>query len=396
MVFDGRTNLTVGIELVGDLGYLLLICSGVGALAYIFKQPMILGFLIAGILIGPFGPFKLIHSTSMLNSFSDIAIVLLLFRVGLAFPLKQLRAIGRIGTGIAVIEVLVMLGIGFGVGAAFGWNFYDAMFLAAALSISSTAIIVKVLEDMGKMEATSSLLMIGVLVIEDIVAVVIISAMHSGVVSGSFEFTQILATIGQIGLFIGGTIVAGVLVMPKLFSLISRLERYEITIMFALGTAFGLAFLSYSLGFSAATGAFLAGVIIAGTRFSDQVSTLIQPTREIFVAIFFVTIGALMDLSTISEYWVPIAVITAVTIFGKIGAVYGGVRLFGFDKTFAMGIGLSMAQLGELSFIVLKVGQDLGVVSPFVFPIVGTVVALTTFVGPMFVKLGTRAVAVYE
>lgn len=388
--------MTVGIELVGDLGYLLLMCAGVGALAYIFKQPMILGFLIAGILIGPFGPFKLIQSTEMLNSFSDIAIVLLLFGVGLAFPLKQLRAIGRIGTGIAVIEVLVMLGIGFGVASVFGWNFYDSMFLAAALSISSTAIIVKVLEDMGRMEATSSLLMIGVLVIEDIVAVVMISAMHSGVVSGSFEFTQILATIGQIGLFIGGTIAVGVLAMPRLFSLISRLERYEITIMFALGTAFGLAFLSYSLGFSAATGAFLAGVIIAGTRFSDQVSTLIQPTREIFVAIFFVTIGALMDLSAISEYWVPIAVITVVTIFGKLAAVYGGVRLFGFDKTFAMGIGLSMAQLGEFSFIVLKVGQDLGVVSPFLFPIVGTVVALTTFVGPMLVKLGARVVAVYE
>lgn len=388
--------MTVGIELVGDLGYLLLMCAGVGALAYIFKQPMILGFLIAGILIGPFGPFKLIQSTEMLNSFSDIAIVLLLFGVGLAFPLRQLRAIGKIGTGIAVIEVLVMLGIGFGVAAAFGWNFYDSMFLAAALSISSTAIIVKVLEDMGRMEATSSLLMIGVLVIEDIVAVVMISAMHSGVVSGSFEFSQILLTIGQIGLFIGGTIAVGVIAMPKIFSLISRLERYEITIMFALGTAFGLAFLSYSLGFSAATGAFLAGVIIAGTRFSDQVATLIQPTREIFVAIFFVTIGALMDLSAISEYWVPIATITVVTIFGKLGAVYGGVRLFGFDKTFAMGIGLSMAQLGEFSFIVLKVGQDLGVVSPFLFPIVGTVVALTTFVGPMLVKLGSRIVAVYE
>ena len=388
--------MTVGIELVGDLGYLLLICSGVGALAYIFKQPMILGFLVAGILIGPFGPFKLIQSTEMLNSFSEIAIVLLLFGVGLAFPLRQLRAIGRIGTGIAVIEVLVMLGIGFGVAAAFGWNFYDSMFLAAALSISSTAIIVKVLEDMGKMEAASSLLMIGVLVIEDIVAVVMISAMHSGVVSGSFEFSQILLTIGQIGLFIGGTIAAGVIAMPRIFSLISRLERYEITIMFALGTAFGLAFLSYSLGFSAATGAFLAGVIIAGTRFSDQVSTLIQPTREIFVAIFFVTIGALMDLSAISEYWVPIAIITIVTIFGKMAAVYGGIRLFGFDKTFAMGIGLSMAQLGEFSFIVLKVGQDLGVVSPFLFPIVGTVVALTTFVGPMLVKLGSRMVAVYE
>lgn len=388
--------MTVGIELVGDLGFLLIFCAGIGALAYIFKQPMILGFLVAGFLIGPFGPFSLIKSTEMLNNFTDIAIVLLLFGVGLAFPLRQLKAIGKIGTGIAVIEVMIMLGIGFAIGNLFGWSFYDSMFLAAALSISSTAIIVKVLEDMGKMEATSSILMIGVLVIEDLVAIVIISAMHAGVVNGSFEFTQILTTIGQIGLFIGGTIGVGVLVLPKLFSLIARLERFEITILFALGMAFGLSFLSYELGFSAATGAFLAGVIIAGTKFSEQVSNLITPTREIFTAIFFVTIGALMDLSAISQYWMPVAVITAATILGKLGAVYGGVRLFGFEKTFAMGIGLSMAQLGEFSFIVLKTGQDLGVVSDFLFPIVGMVVALTTFIGPMLVKMGTKVVSVYE
>ena len=357
---------------------------------------MILGFLVAGILIGPFGPFPLIKSTEILNSFTDIAIVLLLFGVGLAFPLKQLRAIGKLGIGIAVIEVLVMLGIGFAVGVGLGWSFYDAMFLAAALSISSTAIIVKVLEDMGKMEATSSILMIGILVIEDLVAVVMISAMHSGVVSGSFDILQILTTIGQIGLFIGGTVAAGVLLMPKIFSLISKLERYELTVLFALGTAFGLSFLSYELGFSAATGAFLAGVIIAGTKFSDQVSTLISPTREIFTAIFFVTIGALMDLSAISQFWMPVVIITVVTILGKFAAVYGGVRVFGFDKQFAMGIGLSMAQLGEFSFIVLKTGEDLGVISAFLFPILGTVVVITTFIGPLLVKLGTRMVAIYE
>jgi len=388
--------LTVGIELVGDLGYLLLVCSAVGALAYILKQPMVLGFLIAGILIGPFGPFSLIKDIEMLNSFSDIAIVLLLFGVGLTFPLSQLRAIGRIGTGIAIIEVLVMLAIGFAVGSALGWSFYDAMFLAAALSISSTAIIVKVLEDMGKIESTSAILMIGVLVIEDLVAILIISAMHSGIVSGSFEFTEILMTMGEIGLFVGGTIGVGVLIMPRLFTLISKLERYELTIMFALGIAFGLAFLSYQLGFSAATGAFLAGVIIAGSKFSEQISVMISPTREIFTAIFFVTIGALMDLSLISMYWVPVAIITLVTIFGKIGGVYAGLRLFGFEKSFAIGIGLSMAQLGEFSFIVLKTGQDLGVISNMLFPIIGMAIALTTFIGPMLVKLGSRVIAVYE
>ncbi|HEY7734128.1 MAG TPA: cation:proton antiporter [Nitrososphaera sp.] len=388
--------MSIGIELVGDLGYLLLVCSGVGALAYILRQPMILGFLVAGILIGPFGPFSLIKDTEMLNNFSDIAIVLLLFGVGLSFPLSQLRAIGKIGAGIAIIEVLVMLLIGFAVGAGFGWSFYDAMFLAAALSISSTAIIVKVLEEMGKLESSSAILMIGILVIEDLVAIVIISAMHSGVVSGSFELEQIFITIGKIGLFIGGTIAAGVLLMPKLFSLVARLERYELTIMLALGMAFGLAFLSYSLGFSAATGAFLAGVIIAGSKFSEQISTMISPTREIFTAIFFVTIGALMDLSLISAYWIPVAVITIVTVLGKLGGVYAGARLFGFDKTFALGIGLSMAQLGEFSFIVLKTGQDLGVISHALFPIIGMAVALTTFIGPMLVKLGNRIIAVYE
>lgn len=388
--------MTVGIELVGDLGYLLLVCSAVGALAYILKQPMVLGFLVAGILIGPFGPFGLIKDTEMLNNFSDIAIVLLLFGVGLTFPLSQLRAIGKIGTGIAVIEVLVMLAIGFGVGSALGWPFYDAMFLAAALSISSTAIIVKVLEEMGKMESSSAILMIGVLVIEDLVAILIISAMHSGVVSGSFELTEIMVTMGEIGLFIGGTIAAGVLIMPRVFALIAKLERYEITIMFALGTAFGLAFLSYQLGFSAATGAFLAGVIIAGSKFSEQISVMISPTREIFTAIFFVTIGALMDLSLISTYWIPVAIITIVTVFGKFGSVYLGTRLMGFEKSFAIGIGLSMAQLGEFSFIVLKTGQDLGVISATLFPIIGMAVALTTFIGPMLVKLGSRVVTVYE
>lgn len=388
--------MSAGIELVGDLGYLLLVCSGVGALAYIFKQPMILGFLVAGILIGPFGPFSLIKDTEMLNNFSDIAIVLLLFGVGLAFPLRQLKAIWKIGGGIAIIEVGVMLLLGFGVGAAFGWSFYDSMFLAAALSISSTAIIVKVLEDMGKLESTSAILMIGVLVIEDIIAIVILSSIHSGVVSGTFEFGQIMFTIGKIALFIGGTIAAGMLLMPKLFSLVAKLERYEVTIMLALGTAFGLSFLSHELGFSAATGAFLAGVIIAGSKFSEQISTMISPTREIFTAIFFVTIGALMDLSLIATYWIPVAVITIVTVFGKLGGVYAGARLFGFEKTFALGIGLSMAQLGEFSFIVLKAGQDLGVVSNTLFPIIGMAVALTTFIGPMLVKLGHKVVAVYE
>jgi monovalent cation:H+ antiporter-2, CPA2 family len=382
--------LSVGTELIGDLGYLLLVSAAVGTIAYILKQPLILGFLVAGILIGPFGPFSLINDTSTLNSFSDIAIVLLLFGVGLTFPISHLRMIGKIGATIAVIEVLIMLAIGFGVAMMFGWSIIDAMFLAAALSISSTAVIIKVLEEMDVIQEPSSMLIIGVLVIEDLIAAVMISMLHSTVVAGTFSIEQAMWKVAEIGLFIGGTVVLGCLGMPKIFSALSNLERYEFLILAALGVAFGLSFLSHQLGFSAATGAFLAGVILAGARFSEDINNLITPIREIFIAIFFVTIGALMDVKIIAEYWAPIVMITIVTIVGKTAATYLGVRLFRLGSTNALGIGFSMAQLGEFSFIVLKVGQDLGATSAFLFPIVGMVVVITTILSPFLIKKGTR------
>jgi CPA2 family monovalent cation:H+ antiporter-2 len=388
--------MNLGIELLGDLAFLLIACAAVGTLAYVLRQPLILGFLAAGILIGPFGPFSLIKNIDMLNNFSDIAIVLLLFGVGLTFPLSKLRNVGKIGVTIAMIEVMVMLGIGFVIGQLFGWSFYDSMFLAAALSISSTAVIIKVLEDRGSIETTSGMLLTGVLVIEDIIAVILISTLHSGVVTGSFEYSVVLWTIAKISIFFAVTLGLGILLIPKLFGLIARLERFEITMTFALGLAFGLSFLTHELGFSAATGAFLAGVIIAGSKFSDDVSTLITPIREVFVAIFFVTIGALMNLSAIGTFWIPILVITVLTIFGKIIGVYTGVKLFGGGKQYSLAIGLSMASLGEFSFIVLKTGMDLDVVSDNLFPIVGMVVVLTTFIGVLMAKKGIKTVELYD
>jgi CPA2 family monovalent cation:H+ antiporter-2 len=387
--------LSAGIEIIGDLGYLLLFSAAVGIIAYILRQPLVLGFLVAGMLIGPFGPFNLIKDVSVLNSFSDIAIVLLLFGVGLAFPVTQLRAIGKVGGVIAIIEVFAMLGIGLGVGLAFGWSMIDAMFLAAALSISSTAIIVKVLEEMDVIQEPTSTLIIGVLIIEDLIAAVMISTLHSSVLVGTFSFEDTLWKIGQIVMFIGGTIALGCFGMPKVFSILANFERYEFIILVALGMAFGLSFLSYELGFSVATGAFLAGVIIAGSRFTDEITSLVTPIREVFVAIFFVTIGALMDIQIIAQYWLPIVIITLATIVGKTISVYAGVRLFRLGTQNAIGIGLSMAQLGEFSFIVLMVGQDLGATSSFLFPIVGMVVILTTVLAPILIKKGTRMMISY-
>jgi CPA2 family monovalent cation:H+ antiporter-2 len=277
-----------------------------------------------------------------------------------------------------------------------GWNFYDSMFLAAALSISSTAVIIKVLEDKGAIDSTSGILLTGVLIIEDIIAIIMISTMHSAVVTGSLELPVLAWTIAKIGMFFAATLVLGILIVPRLFSVVARLERFEITITLALGLAFGLSFLTHQLGFSAATGAFLAGVIIAGSRFSDDISTLITPIREIFVVIFFVTIGALLDFSEIAMFWIPVAIITIVTILGKIIGVYTGVKLFGASKQYALAMGLSMASLGEFSFIVLKTGKDLGVVSDMLFPIIGMVVVLTTFIGVLMTKRGMKMAEAYD
>jgi CPA2 family monovalent cation:H+ antiporter-2 len=246
------------------------------------------------------------------------------------------------------------------------------------------------------METTSALLLTGILVIEDIIAIVMLSTIHSTVITGSVEFSVIMWTLAKIGMFFGVTLTLGIFIVPKIFNLISKLERYEITITFALGLAFGLSFLTYNLGFSAATGAFLAGVIIAGSKFSEDISLLITPTKEIFTAIFFVTIGALMDLTQIGTFWIPVVIITAAVIIGKVFSVYVGMRLFTTSRQYAFGIGLSMAQLGEFSFIVLKTGRDLNVISDMLFPIVGMVVVITTFLGVIFVKRGTKIVEVYE
>ena len=181
---------------------------------------------------------------------------------------------------------------------------------------------------MDVIQEPPSILIIGILIIEDLIAAILISTLHSSVLLGAFiTFDDMLWKIAEIGLFIGATVVLGCLGMPKIFSALANFERFEFTILVALGLAFGLSFLSYTLGFSAATGAFLAGVILAGSRFLERLKIHITPTREIFIAIFFVTIGALMDVNIIAQYWLPIVIITVVTIIGKIVATYAGVRI---------------------------------------------------------------------
>src|SRR3989304_4149692 len=378
-------------EVIRDFAVILVVLSSLALLFYVLKQPIIIGYLLAGIVIGPYTPpFSYISQVEFLRVFAEFGVILLLFVIGLEFPLAKLRKRGRVAIGVALMEVGLLLVVGYFIGVGFGWSLFDALFLASALSISSTAIIVKVLEEFHVAEHVSSSIMIGVLIVEDFVAVLMIASLGSLAAVGTVLIFDILVIAGKIILFVGGTILVGVVLVPRLIDKIAVKSERELVITTALGLCFGLSAIANLLGFSAATGAFLAGVLIGGAKSSVYVVESTGPLKELFAALFFVSIGALIDIGQISLFIVPAAIITLVTIGAKVAGVGLGVKIFGYDNTTALRSGLGMAQIGEFSFVIVKVGGDMNVISPFLFPLVGVVVIVTSFLTPYLVRLGIR------
>lgn len=389
--------MAVEIEVVRDFAVIMVVLSAMALLFLRLKQPVILGYLVAGIIVGPYTPpFAYIRQVEFLNVFAEFGIILLLFVIGLEFPLSKLRAIGRVAIGVALMEIGLLLAVGYFIGTGFGWSLFDALFLAAALSISSTAIIVKVLEEFRVVEHISSSIMIGVLIVEDLVAVVMIASLESFATIGQLLVLDILIVIGKILLFIGGTLFVGLLVVPRFIDKVTVKAEREIIIATALGICFGLSAIANSLGFSAATGAFLAGVLIGGSNSSVYVIESTGPLKELFAALFFVSVGALMDISQVPVFVVPAVVITLATIGAKVAGVGLGVKVFGYDNMTAARSGLGMAQIGEFSFVIVKVGGDKGLISPFLFSLVGVVVIFTSLLTPYLVKLGIRLAKRHE
>ena len=379
------------IEVVRDFAVIMVILSSLTLLFYILKQPVILGYLLAGIIVGPYTPpFALISQVDFLRVFAEFGIILLLFVIGLEFPLAKLRRVGRVAVGVALMEVGLLFAVGYAVGVGFGWSLLEALFLASALSISSTAIIVKVLEDFGILEDVSSSIMVGVLIVEDLLAVVMIASLSSFGAVGQVLLLDVLILVGKILLFVGGSLLVGSTLVPRLIDWIAIRGEREFTISAALGLCFGLSAIANLLGFSVATGAFLAGVLIAGAGSAGYVVESIGPLKELFAALFFVSVGALIDVGQVPLFIIPLTVITLATIGAKFAGVGLGVRAFGYDKATAVRSGLGMAQIGEFSFVIVKVGEDLNVIGRFLFPLVGVVVIVTSLLTPYLVKLGIR------
>jgi len=386
----------VAIEIVNilqDFAIIMIVAAIMTIISWKLKQPLILGYIAAGIIIGPHTPpFNLISNTDVLNLFSEIGIILLLFTVGMEFPIQKLRNIGKKATIITVVEQIGTLIVGYFGGQALGFSFYNSLFIAVALSVSSTVIIMKVLEELKVLREESSYLTLGVLIIEDVVILSIFAILQSTSVSGTISLQEIIIPIVLTVAFIAAVLIIGSKTIPRLVDFVAKTNQSDVLVVAVLGLAFGFAYVSNILGISVAVGAFFAGVLIAESKSHAVTSILTTPIRDMFVAIFFVSVGALLDINLIPVFIIPSLVLVGITSLAKLAIVFLSSRSQGFSKktAFQCGISLSSSRGGEMSLIVAKGGIDIGVVSPFVLPIIGTITIISTFLSPYLIKLGWK------
>lgn len=396
---------------VTDLAIIMIIGAIVTLAFFKIKQPLIIGYLFAGMLIGPLSPLwswllpaggpgdptegvGLLSDISALNLFAEIGVILLLFVIGIEFPYAKIRSIGKVAVGVGTIGLFGTLGAVFLVAGSLGLNFMDSLFLAAALSISSTAIIVKILTDAGRIKKESSILVLGILIVEDVIAVILISSLQSIALVGSVSIESVIVVIIVATGLIVGTFTIGTRVIPPLIDKVAAAEHKEILLLSVLGVCFGYALLANVVGLSVAIGAFLAGVLVAESKSAEVSKMLSSPIKDMFVAIFFVSVGALMDISQIQNYIFLAIALIAVATGMKFGGNMLGNFIFRQKKRKSIRSAFTLASpRGEFSIVIVKVGVDLGVVSSFVFPLIGLIAIITAFISPFLIKASDRVVA---
>ena len=386
-------------QILQDFAIIMIIASVMTIISYKLKQPLILGYIGAGIIIGPHTPpFSLVSNTDVLNLFAEIGIILLLFTVGMEFPIQKLKNIGKRATIITVVEQAGTLIVGYFVGQLLGFSFYNSLFMAVALSVSSTVILMKIMEELKVLREEASYLTLGILIIEDVVILSIFAILQSVGTTGVISLAEIVMPIGLTIIFIAGVLIVGSKTIPPLVDFVARTNHSDVLVVAVLGLAFGFAYISNLLGISVAVGAFFAGVLIAESKSHAVTSILTTPIRDMFVALFFVSVGALMDIRLIPIFIVPSLVLVGVTSLAKFGIVFLSSKSQGFSKqtAFQTGTSLSSSRGGEMSLIVAKGGIDIGIVSPFILPIVGTITIISTFLSPYLIKLGWKLAARFK
>jgi CPA2 family monovalent cation:H+ antiporter-2 len=375
------------IGFIQDLAVIMAIAGVVTVLFHRLKQPVVLGYIAAGVIIGPYTPpFQLIHDEATIQTLGELGVVFLMFSLGLEFSLRKLFKVGATAFVAAASEIVLMIWIGYQIGQWFGWNAMDSLFLGAILAISSTTIIVKALSELGMKGEPFAQLIFGILIVEDILAIAMLVLLSGIAQTGSVSAGVAFVTLGKLLLFMTVSMVVGILIVPRALDYVAKAKSDEMLLVTVLGFCFGFCLLVVKLDYSIALGAFLIGAIMAESRNLQRIEHLIAPVRDMFSAIFFVTIGLMLNPAVLVDYWWPIAVITVAVVFGKIVSCGLGTFLAGRDGRTSMRVGMSVAQIGEFSFIIASLGLSLKVTSSFLYPIAVAVSALTTLFTPYLIK----------
>jgi CPA2 family monovalent cation:H+ antiporter-2 len=369
-----------------DLAIVMIVAGAVTVIFHRLKQPVVLGYILAGVLVGPHTPpFPLISHEQNIQTLSELGIIFLMFTLGLEFHLRKLRSVGATALIAATLEILLMIFAGYEIGRALGWSDLDSVFLGAILSISSTTIIIKALEELGKSRERFAELIFGILIVEDILAIVMIALLSGFGATGSLDPAEVVRTGGKLTAFLAVLLIVGLIAVPRLLNWISKYKSNEMLLVTVVGLCFGVSLLTVKLGYSVALGAFLIGAIVAEARQIARIEGLMQPLRDLFSAVFFVSIGLLIQPAVLLQYLWPILLITFTVIVGKVAACTFGAFVAGNDRNTSLRIGMGLAQIGEFSFIIASLGLSLGT-SHFLYPIAIAVSALTTLATPYLIR----------
>lgn len=378
-------------DLVSDLAVILL--TG-GVITVIFKKlnlPLVLGYILAGFLIGPYMPlFFSLADIEAVSTWSEIGIIILMFCLGLEFNLHKLASVGGTAIITALVEVGGMLAMGFAVGQLMGWGTMDSIFLGGMLSMSSTTIIIKAFDELNVRKTDFAQLVFGTLVMEDIAGIFMMIILSTISVSKSISGGALALQLGLLVLYLVLWLVLGIFLLPTLLNKASKLMSDETLLIVSLGICFGMVLLADALGFSSALGAFLAGSLLAGTVHAERVEHLTSGVKDLFGAVFFISVGMMLDPGAVVKYIWPILILTAVTIVGKLLFSSLGVLLSGHTLRQAIYCGCSLAQIGEFAFIIASLGLSLGVIADYIYPIIISVSVITTLTTPFFIKSADR------
>lgn len=383
--------------LINDLALILMSAGVVTLIFRRLKQPVVLGYLVAGFLVGPhFRMLPGVTETASIQVWSEIGVIFLLFALGLEFSFKKLAKVGGAAGVTAFIEVVFMVGVGYVTGKLFGWSAMDSLFLGGVLAISSTTIIIRAFEELGVKGQAFVSLVFGVLIVEDLIAILLLVLLSTVAVTQTFAGKEMLYSSAKLVFFLTLWFLAGIFLVPTFLRKAKPWINQETLLIMAIGLCMAMVVFATKVGFSPALGAFVMGSILAETVEAERIEHLISPVKDLFAAVFFVSVGMLIDPDILLKYAGPIAVITIVTVIGKLTSTTLGALLSGRSLKHSVQSGFSLAQIGEFSFIIASLGVSLKVTSDFLYPIAVSVSAVTTLSTPYLIKYSDHSYQVIE